>query len=279
MKMKILITVKTYPALSTKYGETVCTAGITEEGKWIRIYPLPFRKLDYDKRFNKYDWVELELKRNTNDFRPESFRPVNYEEIKDLGKIEADGDTWEERRKYVMKNVYTNLAKLIKEAKDKNICTSLAVFKPTKIHKFTYEKTDREWDSKKINFVESEKRQLNLFESENEEDIENFEVVDKLPYKFKYEFEDDSGKIANLMIEDWETGMLYWNSLKSESCNGDEMKACEKVKEKYFDNFVKTKDVYFYLGTTKQHHYTAPNPFVIIGAFYSKPITQPGLFG
>ena len=144
MKMKILITVKTYPALSTKYGETVCTAGITEEGKWIRIYPLPFRKLDYDKRFNKYDWVELELKRNTNDFRPESFRPVNYEEIKDLGKIEADGDTWEERRKYVMKNVYTNLAKLIKEAKDKNICTSLAVFKPTKIHKFTYEKTDRE---------------------------------------------------------------------------------------------------------------------------------------
>ncbi|MBP7280736.1 MAG: hypothetical protein KBA66_04115 [Leptospiraceae bacterium] len=277
--MKILITVKTYPALSTKYGETVCTAGITEEGKWIRIYPLPFRKLDYDKRFNKYDWVELELKRNTNDFRPESFRPVNYEEIKDLGKIEADGDTWEERRKYVMKNVYTNLAKLIKEAKDKNICTSLAVFKPTKIHKFTYEKTDREWDSKKINFVESEKRQLNLFESENEEDIENFEVVDKLPYKFKYEFEDDSGKIANLMIEDWETGMLYWNSLKSESCNGDEMKACEKVKEKYFDNFVKTKDVYFYLGTTKQHHYTAPNPFVIIGAFYPKPITQPGLFG
>ena len=159
---------------------------------------------------------------------------------------------------------------MIKEAKDKNICTSLAVFKPTKIHKFTYEKTDREWDSKKINFVESEKRQLNLFESENEEDIENFEVVDKLPYKFKYEFEDDSGKIANLMIEDWETGMLYWNSLKSESCNGDEMKACEKVKEKYFDNFVKTKDVYFYLGTTKQHHYTAPNPFVIIGAFYPK---------
>ncbi len=275
--MKVLITVKTYPALSTKYGETVCTAGITEEGKWIRIYPLPFRKLDYDKRFNKYDWVELDLQKNTNDFRPESYRPVNFEEIKDVGKIEADGDTWKDRRKYVLKNVYTNLAKLIKEAKDKNVCTSLAVFKPTKIHKFTYEKTDREWDSKKINFVESEKRQLNLFESENEEDIENFEVVDKLPYKFKYEFEDDSGKISNLMIEDWETGMLYWNSLKS--CDGDERKACEKVKEKYFDNFVKTKDVYFYLGTTKQHHFTSPNPFVIIGAFYPKPITQPGLFG
>lgn len=277
MKMKILITVKTYPALSTKYGETVCTAGITEEGKWIRIYPLPFRKLDYDKRFNKYDWVELELKRNTNDFRPESFRPVNYEEIKDLGKIEADGDTWEDRRKYVLKNVYTNLAKLIQDAKDKDKRTSLAVFKPTKIHKFTYEKTDREWDSKKINFVESEKRQMNLFESENEEDIENFEVVDKLPYKFKYEFEDDSGKIANLMIEDWEVGALFWKYF-----DGGEKKACEKVKEQYFDNFVKTKDLYFYLGTTLEHHRkNAHNPFVIIGAFYPKPvkpITQPGLF-
>lgn len=33
MRVKILITVKAYPAISKKYDETVCTAGITEEGK------------------------------------------------------------------------------------------------------------------------------------------------------------------------------------------------------------------------------------------------------
>ena len=29
-KQRILVTVKTYPTLSRKYGETVCTAGIRE---------------------------------------------------------------------------------------------------------------------------------------------------------------------------------------------------------------------------------------------------------
>jgi len=47
---KVFITVKTYPAISGKYDELVCTAGILEDGSWVRIYPLPFRKLDYDNR-------------------------------------------------------------------------------------------------------------------------------------------------------------------------------------------------------------------------------------
>ncbi|MYF20247.1 MAG: hypothetical protein F4218_06430 [Synechococcus sp. SB0677_bin_5] len=32
--------VKTYPTLSQKYGETVCTAGVREDGSWMRLYPL-----------------------------------------------------------------------------------------------------------------------------------------------------------------------------------------------------------------------------------------------
>lgn len=275
--MKVLIAVKTYPAISTKYGETVCTAGITEEGKWIRIYPLPFRKINRENRFKKYEWIELELRRNTNDFRPESYRPINYQEIKTIGEIKPDGDTWDERRKIVLRKVYTNLEQLIAEAKDKNICTSLATFKPKKILDFTYEKTDREWGTKQIQYLESEKQQANLFESEEEDEIENFEVVDKVPYKFKFKFMDDRGKTSNLMIEDWEIGMLYWNCLKTH--NGNEQLACEDVKKKYFDDFAKTKDYYFFLGTTKLNHYVSHNPFVIIGDFRPKYITQLGLFG
>jgi len=41
--MRVLILVKSYPEISKTYAETVCTAGITEDGKWIRIYPLPYR--------------------------------------------------------------------------------------------------------------------------------------------------------------------------------------------------------------------------------------------
>jgi hypothetical protein len=47
---KVFITVKTYPTISKKYDELVCTAGIFDDGSWVRIYPLPFRKLDYEKR-------------------------------------------------------------------------------------------------------------------------------------------------------------------------------------------------------------------------------------
>lgn len=67
------------------------------------------------------------------------------------------------------------------------------------------------------------------------------------------------------MIEDWELGQLYWNCLKTS--NNDEELACRKVKQKYFNEFL-GKDLFFFLGTTRQYHKIAPNPFIIIGAFY-----------
>lgn len=278
MRTKVLITVKAYPAISKKYNETVCTAGITEEGKWIRIYPIQFRQLDYDNQFKKYEWVELDLERNSSDFRPESYRP-KYLKLDDLisyGIIKADGAAWVERREYVLNKIYTNLDELIAEAKNKAICTSLAVFKPTKIIDFVYHETDREWKKEKLDFLKSKKLQLNLFENNELNDIDEFEIVDKLPYKFSFKFEDDAGKESTLMIEDWETGMLFWNSLATNE--GNEFNACEDVKKKYFEDFAKTKDYHFFLGTTKRFHYTAPNPFVIIGDFRPKHIKQESLF-
>jgi len=38
--------------------------------------------------------------------------------------------------------------------------------------------------------------------------------------------------------------------------------------QKYFDEFLAQKDVYLFLGTTKQYHNVSPNLFVIIGVFY-----------
>ena len=197
-------------------------------------------------------------------------------DLETRGEIKADGAAWIERRKFVLKNIYTNLNKLISEAKDKNVCTSLAVFKPTKILDFYFEETEREWKKEKYEYLKSKSLQFNLFDNADENDIDDFEVVDKLPFKFKFWFVDDAGKESNLMIEDWETGMLFWNSL--ERHKGDEQKACEDVKKKYFNDFAKTKDYYFFLGSTKRYHFTAPNPFVIIGDFRPGFITQDNLF-
>jgi len=267
---KVLITVKTYPTISGKYDELVCTAGFREDGTWIRIYPVPFRKMSYNEQYRKYDWIELDLVKNTSDFRPESYRPFSHDnEIKIVGHIETQNN-WAERKQIVLGKIYHNLTELIAEAHDKNINTSLAVFKPTTISDFKAEKTDREWDRDKMESL----KQLNLFEPTKAGGA--FEVVKKLPYKFRYVLTDNQGKESKMMIEDWEIGQLYWNCLARHE--GDEAKAVEDVKKKYFDDFAKTKDLHLFLGTTMSNHDVSINPFMIIGTFHPKIDTQGSLF-
>lgn len=272
-KENILITVKTYPTLSNKYDELVCTAGFREDGSWIRLYPIPFRKLEYDNRYAKYQWIELETVKNTSDPRPESYRPYDYDKILVKDKIGTGKNRlWIDRKKYALNKVYDDLQELIDEAKDKSVCTSLATFKPAKILDFKYELIEREWSADKLAKLEAHAKQYDLFKT----DENPFKVVDKVPYKFSYVLEDIKGKKSTMMIEDWEMCQLYWNVLKRHQ--GDETKACEDVRKKYFDDFALTKDLYLYLGTTRQFHFMAPNPFIIIGTFHPKKEFQGRLF-
>lgn len=264
-KRKILITVKTYPSISSKYDELVCTAGIDEDGNWLRIYPIPFRKLDYNKQYQKYHWIEIDLVKNTSDFRPESFRPrdIDAEDVITFHRKLGTERNWEERKRIVLKNVYNDMTKLITEAKTEGKYTSLAVFRPTLIKNFIYKPCAREWNDRQKATLQRQ----NLFEIKRK-----FEIIRKLPYKFSYVFSDINGRESALMNEDWELGALFWNCF--EKYRGDEKAACEDVKKKYLNDFAKTKDLYFYLGTTKIHHLTAPNPFIIIGTFYPKKESQ-----
>lgn len=266
---KILITVKTYPTLSAKYDELVCTAGFREDGTWIRLYPIAFRKKPYNEQYKKYDWIEVDVVKNKIDFRPESYRPRGLDtEIKVVGHIGTENN-WEERKKICLKKIYYNLKELIAEAKNKEICTSLAVFKPTEILDFSSESLERNWDKEKLDRL----NQLNLFGSVKDN---RFEVIRKLPYKFKFHFKDDRGTEYSMMIEDWETGQLYWNCHARHK--GDEQKAIADVRKKYFYNFAKTKDLYFFLGTTRAFHFKSHNPFIIIGTFHPKMELQTRLF-
>lgn len=271
-KEKILITVKTYPAISGKYEELVCTAGFREDGSMIRLYPIPFRKKSYEEQYKKYEWIELDIVKNKSDFRPESYRPYSIDsEIRRIGKIDTSRN-WRERKEIVLRNVYTDLSKLISEAKDQKICRSLAVFKPKKIKDFLIREVSREWDKSKIQKLKANRDQTNLFDHPEDP----FEVVRKLPYEFKYVLEDINGKESKMMIEDWEIGALFWRQL--EKYSGDEEKAVEDVKKKYFDDLAYKRDLYLYLGTSQVHHYVSHNPFMIIGVFHPPIELQTSLF-
>ncbi len=261
---RILIAVKTYPTLSEKYDELVCTAGFLEDGSWIRIYPVPFRKLDYQNQYRKWQWIEIDITKNTSDFRPESYRPVDIDKPFVVGDKVDTKDNWAARKKVVQGQVYTDMTELIQHSKDDDKGTSLAILKPAKVINFIWEECDREWNTKKLAAVEANQIQPSLFDGDAAKRL--FQVVKKLPYKFSYVFTTDDGIERTLMIEDWELGQLYWNCLKA--AKGDEKIACQKVKDKYFDHMVNKCDLHFFLGTTRVFHKIAPNPFIIIGTFY-----------
>ena len=260
-RKRIYITVKTYPTISEKYAELVCTAGILEDGTWMRLYPIPFRQLRDDQKYPKYAWINVDVEKNPTDFRVESYRPDLSSLTTETKPKKAD---WNERRRVILQNgtVYTNLSEIISKAKNDEI--SLVTFKPSKILDFIIEPHNPEWDPKKLEYLQMQSRQFDLFKS-TEEIEEEFRVAKKIPYKFSYRFEDDSGKKSKLMIEDWEIGMLYLRCLNR--ADGNEEVAINQVKQKFMEEFAK-RDIYFFLGTTLEHHYTSKNPFIIIGVFY-----------
>lgn len=262
-RKRVLITVKAYPLPSRSYDELVCTAGITDEGEWIRIYPVPFRFLKDEGKYRKYQWVDINLKKAKKDFRPESFSPADTS-LDDMDIIESvdTSKEWRKRKELVLMQgpeVYTSMTKLIEDSQEpENV--SLATFKPAIITGFDIEE-EREWSEG----LQKNLQQHDLFDERGGKGDKD--IVQKLPFKFFYKFEDENGKLSRLMIEDWEIGALYWNCLKR--ADGDEQVALQKVREQYYDTFTNKNDVYLFLGTTLQYHRRRMNnPFVVIGVFY-----------
>ena len=259
---KVLITVKTYPTLSKTHVELVCTAGLREDGSWIRLYPIPYRLLDEELRFPKWQWVRLPVVRRVKDHRQESYSPADLNRI-DMLETMGTADNWRERRRLVLKRsrVWTNMADLIEAAKQEKV--SLATFKPARMLGLVIEEEEeREWSFAALKNVRQTLRQGDLFREQ--EDTWAFMPAEKIPYGFYYRFEDEAGKESRLKIIDWEIGMLYRKCLRK--ARGHEAVACAKVREMYEARFFKM-DLHLFLGTTHAWHDRAQNPWMVVGVF------------
>ena len=267
---RILVTVMTYPSLSDKHFETVCTAGFREDGSWIRIFPVPYRVLlgrDESKRYHKWQWIEVDLEQNlAHDKRRESYHIKDINSLNLLARIDEKRVNWDLRKSWALKNkkVYNNMSDLLEDTKRHN--TSLAVLKPSQIINVVNEKEDMRKFKEKLKKQEdkykAELLQMKLFEDEYEMS-ETFRFAEKVPYKFSYVFMTEDGKQRSLMIEDWELGMLYRNVFQQYQ---NEEIACQKVREKYL-NMAK-EDIYLFLGTSFEWHMkNSSDPYLIIGVF------------
>lgn len=77
-RLEVLITIKTSPTPSKKYGETVCVAGLRvddADNGWVRLYPINFRERPDESLFKKYEVVTLLARANSADHRFESWTP------------------------------------------------------------------------------------------------------------------------------------------------------------------------------------------------------------
>ena len=246
-KKKALIVVRTYPTPAKKGIEVSCTAAITDDGKWLRLFPVPYRFLAEDQRFRKYQWVEVGAEK-ANDGRPESHR-IAPDSIKILSEPLSTDHEWRARKNVVFPLKSPSLC-AIKRERDEKGSPTLGVFKPKEIKRLIIQPTSTEWSAGELAILSQQK----LFGGSPKDELE------KVPFDFKYEFLcADSGCHGHtLLCTDWEMGQSWRTWSKK---YGTEWES--KFRQRYESEMIQ-KDTHFYVGTVHQY----PKAWIIVGLLY-----------
>lgn len=257
---RLMVTVKAYPSVSTKYNELVCCAGITESKQWIRLYPVPYRDLPGHKQFEKYDIVEVDvIKRDSyKDDRPESWQPL-METMRIVGHVDVKNGNWDARLDWIKPTLFPGFARL-EELQEKNNI-SLGAFKPARILGVEVTPDDESWSQAQLNTI----NQGDLFS--------NKEPLEKVPYRFRLGFLDELGKEHWLSVIDWEFYQL-WRKERDRFGSGD--KAADQVKKKLETISGPDKDLILFVGNLA--HPAMRRRFMILGCCYPKVNRQGMLF-
>lgn len=232
MKEKLLVLVKSSPIVSKSYEHVVCVAGITENGQWRRIYPIPWEVFWSTKKtkFKKKFWIEYELKSNKpSNHRPES-RKIIYQTIKPL---------YEENFTHIKKLLDERLMTLCELQRRSSKEVSLGVIKP--VIKDFREDEHRHYDE-----MREKARQLD-FSGKSAVKID----MPKKQFSYLFDCGSKECKGHNVMCEDWELGELYrrCENYRKRGKYPDKKTVFEKVKQKMFDWMLEKRELYFIVGT------------------------------
>lgn len=257
IKKRVLITVRTYPVPATKGVEVSCTAGVTDDGKWIRLFPLPYRLLDDENKFKKYQWINVSVTKAKGDSRPESFNP-QVDQI-EIGKtLSTERDWW--ARWDVLRPLVGPTLCALQDERDAHGHPTLGLIKP-QIERLIIEPCSSEWTPKQLDSL----RQTSLLHKAPETELE------KIPFDFSYEFR--CGKVFcnghKMICTDWETGQSYrqWRRKYGDQWEG-------AFRERYETEMIEKYDTHFYVGNLHQR----PNAWIVVGLFYPPKPAMNDLF-
>lgn len=247
---RVLITVRTYPAPARRGVEVSCSGGITDSGEWIRLFPIPYRFLSFDKRFRKYQWIDAMVKRSS-DPRPESYE-VDLDSIEILGEPVPTHKQWLERKALILPLASPSLCHLQEQRHITG--QTLGIFKPREIQGFVIKKDAPDWTHQ-----EREKLlQHSLFQQSAK-----FEPLEKIPFKFLYRFRCDDTSCGGHLLScvDWELGQAYrsWRDKYGEHWEA-------KLRDRFQHDMITKCDTHFFVGTVRAH----PDSWIIVGLFYPR---------
>ena len=166
---KVLLTVKAYPEQCRKLGYCVCIAGITDNGEFIRLYPVS--NLTFlNRNFKKYTWFEVQCQKASEKLNRKESYHINNDKIDILQHID-NNNKWEGRNNIILPLVSSSLEKLMNQYnKDK---TSLGIIKPNLID-FIIDDKPTEDEKNIIRYT-----QKTLYN-------EDIKPVDNIPFIFRY---------------------------------------------------------------------------------------------
>ncbi len=194
-KDKCLILIKANPHLSSNYFETVCCAGVGEDGLWRRQYPVSFRILDDAQKFGRWSWIEYEFISPRDDDRKES-QKVQDNSITVLGKAKQ-----QTRESALQRLTYQSFRKP-EENQD-----SLTLIRPTSSEFYWTERTLDELNKASEKHA-SIANQMSLFSKDAK-------PLPQCPYKFHMRWIDEDGRVGNYVCDDWETSATFFNRRRS----------------------------------------------------------------
>jgi len=257
---KILIWGKTYPELSKKHIETVCTAGVMESGKPVRLYPITYRYLN-DGQFTLYQWITAGIQKNQQDTRPESYK-IDCDSIRVGEIVPATHDEWGKRSEFMFRDKgwqFDSAEELYESQKTDR--TSIGVVTPREITKIEIVQRPEEdaisfdqkfEDLKKT--VAAQRAQIQMF-------------GDAIPLEMKrLEFLKSRVVVSWFCMGKGCTGhtmqVLDWGLCELQRREGDDA-ALNKMKELCR---LDTYDLKFFLGNLFQY----PASFLVVGMWYPK---------
>lgn len=253
---ELLILTKTYPTPSTKHRETTCVAALSSNQMMRRLYPVPFRLLDGEHQFNKWEWIQASVSPAKGDKRPES-RRIDVTTIGRPGKRIGTEHEWAERRHWIEPHIVESFTTL--EARRQSTGETLGFLRPKRLLELEIKSVkDPDWtDEDKAKLLQD-----GLFDSE---EVRARSLLRKLPYDFHYDYECESSngiEILRHKLTDWEVGALYWH------CYRDHGIHWEKPFRQRLEIDFANKDLLFLMGTV--HRF--PDQWLIVGLVYpTKP--------